>query len=74
MPLPPANVQVEGAPGASLRACCPSRWEANSYGYHGDDGQKYSSSGKGEEYGPMFGTGDVIGAGIHLSRKEIFFT
>ncbi|KAF5843911.1 SPRY-domain-containing protein [Dunaliella salina] len=49
-------------------------WEANSYGYHGDDGQKYSSSGKGEEYGPMFGTGDVIGAGIHLSRKEIFFT
>ncbi|KAF5841863.1 hypothetical protein DUNSADRAFT_10569 [Dunaliella salina] len=48
-------------------------WEPNSYGYHGDDGRKFSS-GKFEKYGPTFGAGDIIGAGIHLSQKEIFFT
>ena len=52
----------------------PARWESNSYGYHGDDGHKFHASGKGEEYGPAYGTGDVIGAGIHLGRKEMFFT
>lgn len=50
------------------------RWEAGSYGYHGDDGRKYSSSGMGEEYGPVFGSGDVIGAGLHLETQELFFT
>eukprot|EP00887_Chlorella_sp_A99_P001255 scaffold14.g1255.t1 len=29
---------------------------------------------RGEEYGPPFGTGDVVGAGIHLPRGQIFFT
>ena len=49
-------------------------WEANSYGYHGDDGHKFHSCGRGEEYGPTFTTGDVIGAGIHLGKAQIFFT
>ena len=49
-------------------------WEANSYGYHGDDGQRYHNCGKGEEYGPTFTTGDVVGAGIHLGKGHVFFT
>ena len=49
-------------------------WEPNSYGYHGDDGNKFHNSGKGEDYGPGYGQGDVIGAGIHIENQEIFFT
>ncbi|KAI8467332.1 MAG: SPRY-domain-containing protein [Monoraphidium minutum] len=49
-------------------------WEPGSYGYHGDDGMRYAASGKGEEYGPRFGVGDTVGAGLHLGRNEIFFT
>jgi hypothetical protein len=54
--------------------CCPCRWDIGSYGYHGDDGRKYSGSGKGDEYGPTFTTGDTVGACIHWGRQEIFFT
>ncbi|BDA46674.1 Ran-binding protein 10 [Coccomyxa sp. Obi] len=49
-------------------------WEQHSYGYHGDDGKKFHASGQGEDYGPHFSAGDVIGAGIHIQRQEIFFT
>ncbi|KAG2484878.1 hypothetical protein HYH03_016362 [Edaphochlamys debaryana] len=49
-------------------------WEVGSYGYHGDDGKKFCGSGMGEEYGPTFGAGDTVGAGIHLGRQELFFT
>mmetsp|Transcript_7126 Transcript_7126/g.20115 ORF Transcript_7126/g.20115 Transcript_7126/m.20115 type:complete len:488 (-) Transcript_7126:361-1824(-) len=48
-------------------------WEPNSYGYHGDDGHKFGS-GSHDAYGPLYSTGDVVGAGIHLGRGEIFFT
>lgn len=50
------------------------RWEPNSYGYHGDDGKKFHANGGGEDYGPLFTTGDIVGAGIHIQRQEIFFT
>ncbi len=50
------------------------RWEASSWGYHSSDGRKYHATEKGEDYGPSFGTGDTVGAGIHLGRKELFFT
>lgn len=50
------------------------RWELNSYGYHGDDGHKFSASGHGAPYGPRFSTGDTVGAGIDLDKREIFFT
>ena len=50
------------------------RWEPHSYGYHGDDGKKFHSNGQGEDYGPQFTVGDVIGAGIHIQRQEMFFT
>ncbi|GAX77404.1 hypothetical protein CEUSTIGMA_g4850.t1 [Chlamydomonas eustigma] len=49
-------------------------WDPGSYGYHGDDGKKYGGNGKGEEYGPKFTKGDVIGACYHLGRQEIYFT
>ncbi|KAL4855353.1 Ran-binding protein M [Chlorella vulgaris] len=51
-------------------------YEPHSYGYRGDTGRKHHSSlnARGEDYGPAFGPGDVVGAGIHLTKHEIFFT
>lgn len=49
-------------------------WEANSYGYHGDDGLLYRGHGKGEPFGPTFTTGDTVGGGINYASQEIFFT
>jgi hypothetical protein len=51
-------------------------FEPHSYGYRGDTGRKHHSTlpVRGEEYGPSFGPGDVVGAGIHLTKHEIFFT
>ena len=49
------------------------RWEPNSYGYLGEDGKKWHNF-EGYEYGSPHQSGDVIGAGIHLERQEIFFT
>lgn len=39
-------------------------WEKDSYGYHGDDGNSFSSSGNGKKYGPTFTTGDIIGSSL----------
>lgn len=49
-------------------------WEANSYGYHGDDGLLYRGGGKGESFGPTFTSGDTIGGGINYASQEFFFT
>ncbi|KAJ1358916.1 hypothetical protein KIN20_017484 [Parelaphostrongylus tenuis] len=49
-------------------------WDRYSYGYHGDDGNFFSFSGNGVAYGPKFTSGDVIGCGINLVNKTIFFT
>ena len=35
----------------------------NSYGYSGFNGQK-GSDNKWQDYGPQFGTGDVVGCGV----------
>jgi hypothetical protein len=32
-------------------------WDKQSYGYHGDDGNSFCSSGNGQPYGPTFTTG-----------------
>lgn len=53
---------------------CVHRWEQGSYGFHGDDGHIFHAAGVGEDYGPKWGTGDTVGAGLHLGRQEIFFT
>ncbi|XP_023325609.1 ran-binding protein 9, partial [Eurytemora carolleeae] len=49
-------------------------WDKQSYGYHGDDGHSFCSSGQGQAYGPTFTTGDVIGCGINLMDGSCFYT
>lgn len=49
-------------------------WEANSFGYHGDDGHLYRSQLKGDAFGPTYTTGDVVGGGINYASQEFFFT
>ncbi|KAK9270709.1 hypothetical protein L1049_026292 [Liquidambar formosana] len=49
-------------------------WEANSYGYHGDDGLLYRGHGKGETFGPTYTSGDIVGGGINYASQEFFFT
>ncbi|XP_050521165.1 ran-binding protein 9 isoform X1 [Daktulosphaira vitifoliae] len=49
-------------------------WDKHSYGYHGDDGHSFCSSGTGQPYGPTFTTGDVIGCGVDLVHNKCFYT
>lgn len=49
-------------------------WEANSFGYHGDDGLLYRGQGKGVAFGPTYSTGDTVGGGINYGSQEFFFT
>ncbi|VDK41915.1 unnamed protein product [Anisakis simplex] len=49
-------------------------WDKCSYGYHGDDGNFFCSSGSGIAYGPTFSSNDTIGCGINLVSKSIFYT
>ncbi|KAK6246573.1 hypothetical protein SCA6_009663 [Theobroma cacao] len=56
------------------REVTPPMWEANSFGYHGDDGFLYRGHGKGEAFGPTYTTGDTVGGGINYASQEFFFT
>jgi SPRY domain len=49
-------------------------WDKNSFGYHGDDGNMFCSSGTGQPYGPTFTTGDVIGCCLNLIDGTCFYT
>jgi len=49
-------------------------WDLHSYGYHGDDGAKFCSTGRGTPYGPVFSAGDTVGCGIDFFAGYIFFT
>lgn len=49
-------------------------WDKQSYGYHGDDGNSFCSSGNGQNYGPTFTTGDIIGCGVNLVTNTCFYT
>ncbi|XP_065370292.1 ran-binding proteins 9/10 homolog isoform X2 [Calliphora vicina] len=49
-------------------------WDKQSYGYHGDDGNSFSSSGHGQSYGPTFTTGDVIGCCVNFVNNTCFYT
>lgn len=59
------SVDLENMPG----------WRPDSFGYHGDDGQKYVECGDtGIAYGPTFGTGDVIGMCWDVVDNLVFYT
>jgi len=49
-------------------------WEPDSFAYHGDDGLCFSNTTSGKQYGPKFGTLDVIGCGINFRTNTAFFT
>ena len=51
-------------------------WIEHSCGYHGDDGKKFGPEyrARGAGYGPVFGSGDVVGCGFRPKSGEIFFT
>ncbi|KAL5606112.1 hypothetical protein BROUX41_006120 [Berkeleyomyces rouxiae] len=52
----------------------PPGWEAGSYGYHGDDGGKFSGSLHGGPYHTKFSANDIIGCGVNFYTNEVFFT
>ena len=49
-------------------------WDKGSYGYHGDDGHLFCSSGSGIAYGPTFTTGDYVGCCVNFLENSCFFT
>jgi len=50
-------------------------WDKQSFGYHGDDGGIFhSSGGMVKQFGPTFGAGDTIGCGVDYVNQGIFFT
>jgi len=49
-------------------------WDAESFGYHGDDGGIYH--GRGDmlrRYGPSYGPGDTVGCGLEYGSRRVFF-
>ncbi|KAL7736239.1 hypothetical protein ACLKA6_002917 [Drosophila palustris] len=48
--------------------------DKQSYGYHGYDGNSFSSSCNGQSYGPTFTTGDVIGCCVNFVTNTCFYT
>jgi Ran-binding protein 9/10 len=49
-------------------------WDKGSYGYHGDDGHSFCSSGSGYAYGPTFTTGDYVGCCVNFLENSCFYT
>ncbi|CAF0744826.1 unnamed protein product [Rotaria sordida] len=49
-------------------------WDKGSYGYHGDDGHSFCSSGSGIVYGPTFTTGDYVGCCVNFLENSCFYT
>lgn len=50
-------------------------WDTGSYAYHGDDGLLFKQMGHtGENYGPKYGTDDVIGCCWDHVDRAVFFT
>ena len=73
--VPTDCVAVGLATQAFLRHRRMPGWDAESYGYHGDDGAIFHGRGRQlSKYGPSFGPGDVVGCGIDYSDSTVFFT
>lgn len=89
-PTPPAAVPMEDttiwSPCISVGLSCPTfplkkkqpGWDRYSFGYHSDDGCFFHGDGLGEEMGPAYGVGDVIGCGLMYPplcpKPRLFFT
>lgn len=63
-----------GITARSVRAIGMPGWHPRSYAYHGDDGNKFIENSSGEDYGPTYGMGDVVGCGLDLANSSVFFT
>jgi hypothetical protein len=59
----PSTVSV-GLVGSGFPLLRMPGWDAQSYGYHGDDGQRFHDSPFGVPFGPLFGPDDVVGCGL----------
>lgn len=59
---------------SEVQLCRLPGWDKNSYGYHGDDGHSFCCSGTGQNYGPTFTTGDIIGCCLNLIDNTCFYT
>ncbi|KAN0067439.1 hypothetical protein V8E54_014529 [Elaphomyces granulatus] len=53
-----------------------SRWEQESWAYHGDDGKSFfgENQGRGRDYGPTFAMNDIVGYGVNFSASCAFFS
>ena len=49
-------------------------WDKDSWGYHGDNGEKFDQNGQGTKYGPLYGDRDTVGCGVDFHTNEVFFT
>lgn len=49
-------------------------WDKGSFGYHGDDGNVFCSSGTGGVYGPTYTTGDYVGCCVNFIENTCFYT
>ena len=49
-------------------------YSKSTIGYHGDDGEIFYEKGSGNTYGPTYTTNDVIGCGLDLKTRAVFFT
>lgn len=49
-------------------------WDKISWGYHGDNGEKYHDDGWGFEYtDKRYGKGDTIGCFFDIAKKELSY-
>ena len=49
-------------------------WRQGSWGFHGDNGAVYRADQPGKEYADKWRVGDVVGCGLRLTQRELFFT
>ena len=49
-------------------------WDNGTYGYHGDDGNKFAAQNQGTPYGPIFKQNDVIGCFVNYESQTCFYT